>query len=136
MNLSLMSSASASITFTDEKGKPFMIGNDEINSLDKISPILFDAIVAAPEIQSKHFCFNCKFWNVTKFRINKDGEKIAIEGQCRVVHPDPIFPTLSSLQWCGEWQEIPIDASTLPNGDTSVPIASEAKIDSTVVPAP
>lgn len=106
MNLNLMSSVNASQELTDTKGQPFMLDDEEIKVLDKVSPIKFSEITLAPELKSSQFCINCKFYNSTKVRVSEKF-KMSVSGECRVVHPP--FAAVASLEWCGEWKEIPVD---------------------------
>ena len=88
----------------------------KVNSIQRIS-----TISELVELKAQPACQNCRFWNPTELRQNREGKAFAIDGQCRVNAPQTIvrvnsgygwvespFPLIGPYQWCGKYEAIPV----------------------------
>lgn len=115
--VNITTSTPASKEYTDDKGDKVVVSEAELNPqvLSTADIKRVESISNLTELKAKPLCQNCRFWNPTEIRQNKDGKPFPINGECRANAPQLIeygesfatsFPLIGPYQWCGKYEKI------------------------------
>lgn len=112
--IAVNTSFSSSKEYTDEKGQKIVVSDIELQpeNLSKTDIRRVEMIANISEFKTKELCLNCRFWNATENRMNKEGKAFPTNGECRVEAPvirsfssiEGVFPLISPYQWCGKYE--------------------------------